>query len=132
MDRSFEELNHEQRKMMRLNKLKPLLDRWYQDLEVYRTNKANSKFEKMNDSISGYWVYTPHPIQALTSDAIPVIRNNKNNLIVRLYLINNQVLNILFSIISVGSIYIFKYSDEYRLSPTNFSILFNLFLYFSE
>lgn len=32
--------------MMRLNKLTPLLDRWYQDLEVYRTKKANSKFEK--------------------------------------------------------------------------------------
>lgn len=31
---------------MRLCKIKPLLDRWYQDLEVYQTKKSNSKFEK--------------------------------------------------------------------------------------
>lgn len=47
LEHSIEELNHEQRKRMRLNKLKPLLDRWHQDLEVYRIKKANSKFEKV-------------------------------------------------------------------------------------
>ena len=46
IDHSFDNLNHEQRKRMRLIKIKPLLDRWYQDLEVYQTKKANSKFEK--------------------------------------------------------------------------------------
>ena len=46
IDHSFDNLNHEQRKRMRLHKIKPLLDRWYQDLEVYQTKKANSKFEK--------------------------------------------------------------------------------------
>lgn len=32
---------------MLLNKINTLFDRWYQDLEVYRTKKANSKFEKV-------------------------------------------------------------------------------------
>ena len=46
LDNSFSELTNEQRKVMRIEKIKPLLDDWYKGLENYRTKKANSKFEK--------------------------------------------------------------------------------------
>ena len=46
LDNSFSELTNDQRKVMRIEKIKPLLDDWYKGLENYRTKKANSKFEK--------------------------------------------------------------------------------------
>ncbi|WP_367180414.1 IS66 family transposase [uncultured Enterococcus sp.] len=46
LDASYAKLDAEQRKLLRIQELKPRLDQWYQDLEKYRTKKASSKFEK--------------------------------------------------------------------------------------
>lgn len=97
LDHSFEELNHEQRKRMRFNKLKPLLDRWYQDLEVYRTKKANSKFEKAVN----YAFNQREAVYRIFEDGALELTNNRAERAVKEIVIGRK--NLLFSIKEKGA-----------------------------